>query len=244
MHEELLARLLADAWEDPAPLGLIRSGSPALDDDSDLDLSWVLTDEAYRERVRSNAAVHVRQGASDILYTSPEELERLVNHPGWWTYGYAAASVLLDKNGVVTPLQQAFRSMSPGEAADRAAEAYDGYLNSFIRSLRAWQKGDELGARLQAAESLMHAARTLFALERRPVPYHDRLAQELASLDVQGWQPGYLGTVFLEIARSADPTRQQELEQRLTKLIRGRDVPEEDWGEQLERLRRRRFPTV
>ena len=90
------------------------------------------------------------------------------------------------------------------------------------RSLKAWRRGDELGGRLQAADSAMHLLRTLFSLERRWPPYYDRLGTQLAALDAQGWPPGYLREALLGLVRTGDPTLQQELAARVEALMRAR----------------------
>jgi hypothetical protein len=74
------------------------------------------------------------------------------------------------------------------------------------RSLKAWRRSNELGARLQAAESAMHLVRCLFALEQRWTPYHDRLDGQLDTLGVaQNWPPGYLKDALLRLVSTGAP---------------------------------------
>jgi hypothetical protein len=128
----------------------------------------------------------------------------------------------------------------PEERADAEAyEAYDAYLNAFVRSTRTWERGDELGARLHAAESVAYLVRALHALERRWPPYHDRLASQLRLLEPQGWEPGYLEETLLELVRTGDPALQRELESRVERLMESRGVlAHREWGQGLERARR------
>jgi hypothetical protein len=117
-------------------------------------------------------------------------------------------------------------------------EDYDTYLNGFVRSARAWEKGDELGGRLHAAESLVYLVRALFGLERRWAPYHDRLRPELGALNSQGWEPGYLERSLLEIARTGDPRSQVELHDRVEPLMEERGIlAHHFWNGQLERAK-------
>ena len=97
----------------------------------------------------------------------------------------------------------------------------------------------ELGARLQAAESAMHLVRTLFALERRWIPYHDRLARDLEGLATQGWRPGELHHALLRLLQTCDPALQQQLESRVEALLRARgfDGIVERWGGEIERVK-------
>ena len=94
--------------------------------------------------------------------------------------------------------------------------------NAFYRSLKAWRRGNELGGRLQAAESVMHLVRVLFALERRRTPYYDRLVWQLDRLDTQGWPAGYLRDTLLQLVQTGDPRLQQKLELQVETLLRAR----------------------
>jgi hypothetical protein len=87
------------------------------------------------------------------------------------------------------PREQRRITTSFGQQAFTAVpESYDSYLNSFVRSLKAWRRGDDLGGRLHAAESALYLVKTLFGLEHRWPPYHDVLFAELTALEgAQGW---------------------------------------------------------
>jgi hypothetical protein len=181
-------------------------GAGIHDERSDYDV-YVLVHEA---RPRWKA------GRLDVAHVTPEQAETI----DWWTPGLVYARVLLDKSGDVPALLE---RLSAAAAGDPFAH-YDGYLNSFIRSTRAWERGDELGARLQACESLAWLARTLFALEGRVAPYHDRLFLHLS----EEWLPA-----FREVAQTADVAAQRALESRVAALLgqRGADVAA-GWDEQ------------
>ena len=84
---------------------------------------------------------------------------------------------------------------------EETAELYDGYLNDLYRSLKAWRRGNELAGRIEAGRSLRFLGELLFALDGSRGPYP------------KDW-PGRLGELeplMLEVARTADPTTQQEL---------------------------------
>ncbi|MGH2584583.1 MAG: hypothetical protein ACRDJE_06685 [Dehalococcoidia bacterium] len=88
----------------------------------------------------------------------------------------------------------------------------------------------------------MHAVRTLFALERRWPPYHDRLIYELHHLTTQGWPPDMLHTVLLTIVRTGDPKAQQALERQVEALMRERGFAvNPEWGEEIERVKALQF---
>ncbi len=247
--DPLLATLVEEAADNPATLGLLLTGSRSVGHsmpDSDYDLVWVLTDRAYEDRSQAGGTRERRKlngGAlADVVYSCPQNLGQIAREPGWWTPGYATARVLVDKTGEVERLLDVIAVIPPDRAAGVAADAFDGYLNAFVRSVKAWRRGDELGARLQAAESVTYLVRALFALEGLWAPYHDRIAGRLGVLDAQGWAPGSLQRTLFELVRSGDPRLQQRLEREVEALMAARGItPDPDWDDTLQRVRAYRF---
>jgi hypothetical protein len=227
--DPILAPLLAAARRDPDTLGIILHGSRGAgvgDERSDYDLVWVLTDTEYERRQDSGEPLGDVTYAGgrklvEIDFTCPRRLAD-TGTPEWVIQGLAPARVLLDKSGEVTACWQALVALPEKGAREQIAELFDGYLNAFYRSMKAAHRGNELGARLQAAESIIYLVRTLFALERRRTPFHDRLAGALDSLEGQGWAAGELHDDLLAIMRTADPNRQRHLEDRVEELMRAR----------------------
>jgi hypothetical protein len=161
--------------------------------------------------------------------------------PGPWTATYTSARVVLDKTGQVADLVRAIVDTAGQRAYDAVPESYDSYLNSFVRSMKSWRRGDELGGRLHAAESALYLVKTLFGLERRWPPYHDMVFAELAEIEpAQRWGGGELGPALLRLVCTGDPTLQQELERRVESLLRERRF-EHEWGGDLEPLKALRF---
>lgn len=249
--DAILRRLIAEAAADPETLGLILGGSRGAgcaDAESDYDLHWVWTDEAYRRWQAEGRPLQAKRLAPgepvmDIAYTCPERLAHLAAHPGWWTPGFADARAVFDRDGAVGAALRAIATIPDDHAAQVAAGAFDAYLNAFYRSLKAWRRGNELGGRLQAAESALHLVRALFALERRWAPYHDRLATRLDTLNAQGWPPGYLREALLNLTGGGSPRRQQELQARVEALMRARGFGHvlDAWGGDIERVKGFRF---
>jgi hypothetical protein len=238
-----LAALVDEVRADPGSLGLILHGSRASGTEhpgSDYDVIRVVADGAERAGVQEKREV---PGAPtlDILHQSIGRLRAHAETPGWWTDTYANARVLVDETGEIAALLEAGRARAGEEAWNGVAEAYDSYLNCFVRSLKAWRGGDELGGRLHAAESALYLIRTLFGLERRRPPYHDRLAPHLAAIEAaQGWEPGFLERTILELLGSGSPELQQRLERRVEALLGSRGFAHE-WGSDLEPLKTRRL---
>lgn len=249
MSDPLLEELVAEAARDRDTLGLLLTGSRSVGHslpDSDYDLVWVLSDRAYDRRSAESGTREKRSlgggAVADIVYSCPSNLAAIAREPGWWTPGYASARVLLDETGEVEPLLEAIARIPPERVEREAADAFDAYLNAFVRSVKAWRRGDELGARLQAGESVAYLVRALFALEGLWAPYHDRISGRLDVLDVQGWPPGALQRTLFELVRSGDPRLQQRLELDVEALMASRGIfPDPDWGDTLERVKAYRF---
>jgi Domain of unknown function (DUF4037) len=254
--DPVLAPLLRGAAADPEALGVVLSGSRGAglgDAGSDYDVVFVLTEAALAARQERGEPLRVRRLAAsgaggplprkdaDLTYTSLSRLAERAAAPGWQTYGYVAARVLLDKTGEVGRALAAIAAM-PEEAARVDARAwFDASLNAFYRSLKASRRGDELGARLHASSSVAHLVQALFRLERRWPPYHDYLAPQLDTLAEQGWRPGELRAAALAILRTADVGTQVRLEERVEALMRARGDGGvlDAWGDDLERVKAR-----
>src|SRR5262249_5868709 len=175
VSDPIIAAVLREAAADPEVLGVLLGGSrgaDCADERSDYDVEIVLTDSAYERRHESGRLKPGKHRLADgqildLRYKCPWELRRIAASPGWWTSGYVTTRVLLDKIGEVAPALAAIVTMPEDRARADAAGFLDAYLNGFYRSLKAWRRGDELGGRLEAVESVMYLARALFALERR-----------------------------------------------------------------------------
>lgn len=250
-NDPVLEELIDQARRDDASLGLILHGSRGAgtaDHESDYDLIWVLTDAEYERRLEAGTALHIEQRADDspaapivdIQYSCTTGLKRIAAKPGWWTPGYADSRILLDKTGEVARLLTEIVTLPEARGREAAAAWLDAYLNAFYRSLKAWRRGDELGGRLHAADSAQFLVRTLFSLERRWPPYHDRLSVALSLLSDLGWNPDELRSAMLELLRSGDPQLQQRLEARVEAFMRARGFADvfDHWGEStIERVK-------
>lgn len=173
----------------------------------------------------------------EMWITSPSDLSALIpDLLDWQIPGFAKAHALLDKTGEVEQSLSSIRQM-PKDAASAAVNGWSGaYTNALFRSVKAYRRGDELGARLHAAESLIFLTKALFALERRWTPYHDRLFAELGSLE--GWEGPPLAEYFLNLLEDPRAEVQIELFEHVRSHLRGRDVefPAAKWDESLERV--------
>ncbi len=245
---DVLAEIAAEVNADPSSLALILHGSRATGDasaGSDYDLIRIVTDEAYEERKAAGALLERREvidaPKADVLYQSPSRLDWLADNPGWWTATYATAHVIVDKTGSIGGRVRDIVERGGEVAFSRVAEEYDSYLNSFVRSLKSWRRGDEVGGRLHAAQSALYLLPTLFGLERRWMPYFDSLTVRLPEIEeAQGWEAGFLSAAILQLLGTGEPALQQRLEARVEDLLASRGVLHE-WGDDLEPLKLLRF---
>ena len=231
----ILDELIGEVTADPESIGLILHGSRAAGVDgpgSDFDLLRVVTEETYAARRADDQLRERRPGPpkADIAYSSRERLRLGAETTDGYTPMFVNARVVADTDGEVASLVAAIVANAGARAWDDLGELYDDYLNCFFRSLKAWRRGDELGARMQAAQSCLVLVRLLFAAERRLAPYHDQLRTPLAELErEQGWDEAYLSKTLTRVLATGDPTLQQELERRVEALFDGRGIAHQ-WG--------------
>jgi hypothetical protein len=221
--------LLAEAVVDPEVIGLVLLGSRAIGavvPESDYDAVFVVTDAVLARYEREH---HPLRGTlvtppidtADIWHMAPStlQLDRVV---AWMLPAWAEAQVLYDRTGETERLVEGLRWMPPAHAHRATAAAYDRYLNGVYRSLKAWRRGNPLGGRLEAAETVDALLHTLFALERRWRPYSSRLVFHLPALVGQGWQPEELSTILLDLLTTGVPQHQQALARRVVALLAAR----------------------
>jgi hypothetical protein len=244
----VLSRYVAAVEADADTVGLLLHGSRAggrAREGSDYDLIRIITEDAYAARARGKQ-LHQRSelddgSVADVLYQTPSRIETYVTQLGWYTATYLGAQVAFDRNGDIGTMLARMRSEANRVARESVPTAYDGYLNSFVRSMKSARRGDDLGRRLHAAESALALIRTLFGLESTWPPYHDDLAPAVPAIErAQGWPTGYLQMALTRLTGDGDATFQQELEDRVERLMSSRDV-EHEWGSDLEPLKALRF---
>jgi predicted nucleotidyltransferase len=188
MEPELVA-LSTQARSDPDAVALVLFGSAAsgsAHEESDLDVFYV--------RRAGPLPPRERRGRLEIVPTTVEELREA---PDWLKPAVAYGQVIWDETGELGPVLAAARAISH----DETAALYDGYLNDFYRSMKAWRRGNELAGRIECGRSLRFLGELVFALDGVRAPYPKE------------W-PGKLGEVeplILEVARTGAPRLQQQL---------------------------------
>jgi Nucleotidyltransferase domain len=187
--EPELVGLLEQAKGDPGAVALVLFGSAAsgsAHEESDLDVFYVHRGEPLPPRER--------QGRLEIV---PTTLELLRAAPDWLKPALAYAQTMWDETGELESVLAAARTVSH----DEAAELYDGYLNDFYRSTKAWRQGNELAGRIECGRSLRYVGELLFALDGVRAPYPKEWQGKLGELE----------PLILEVARRGAPGLQQDL---------------------------------
>jgi hypothetical protein len=228
---------------DPAAIGLLLHGSRASGSahpDSNYDFACLLTDDAFEQRRQRGTSVerrfHTGSPPVEISYEGVGTFRRAARLGSRRAARFAFARVLVDKTGEIAPaLAQLVAAAEPD--LDAVANHYDRYLHGFAHSLKAWSRGDDLGARGHAAQSGLDLVGALYALEGKPAPYLDHLSIRLAELDAsQGWRSGFLPSALHRLFYAPDPPFQQMLERRVSRLMESRGVLHR-WRHDLDRLR-------
>lgn len=179
----LLEQIEAEVAADPESVGLILHGSRAAGverPESDYDVIRVLTEAGYEARAAADdfRKLFEAEGSLsvDVAYTSIGRLRALVDAPDWRVGMLVTGRVLVDRAGELDALVAEIVRRAGEHALGQLGEHYDDYLNCFVRSLKAWRRGDELGARMQAAESCLRPGRWV----RRPAALEREGAAGLA----------------------------------------------------------------
>jgi hypothetical protein len=236
----IVADLVREASGDRETVGVLLHGSRAggiAQPGPDYDVIRIVTDGEY-ERKRRSGTVRGRMPVAadrsvDVLHQTLSIIERHVLEPGRSTASYLYGRLVHDPTGEVARLLARLAEAAGERARSSVPTACDEYLDAFIRSVKAERRHDELGQRLQAAESARALLRVLFGLEGRWPPHLDQLSDELGPVErAQGWPAGYLRFALLQLLRDPAPLRQQELVRRVDRLLEAREVPHE-WEERL-----------
>lgn len=249
--DTVIQALIAEASADPDVIGLVLTGSRAIGGvapDSDYDVVFVVTDAALT-RYQQTQTTPARAttiippiSTNDIWHEAPStlHLDKVVD---WMLPAWAESQVLYDRTGETAAVIDALRRMPADRVSQVVRTWYDAYLNGLYRSLKAWRRGNELGARLEAAQTADYLITLLFALEGRWRPYSSRLGFHLDKLAIQGWQPAELQHSLLDLITTGDPGRQQALARRVTALLRERSFGHvyDDWDGQIEQALHWRF---
>jgi predicted nucleotidyltransferase len=241
--DDAYAELRTLARRDPNVIGLFLGGSRGkgmATERSDYDVYLIVTKNIgeYRRRFP------LRHGDDpEIIVLSLAEFRRhaaIGSELEWNRYTFAHVVAEIDKTGEIQAILEEKGSLPPDDARRIAAEALDDYINYYYRAKKSFRDGNELGARLDAAESVPSFLTTLFALHERVRPYNKYLRFELERYPLPGeeWSADRL-LPRLEAAGAGDLSAQRALFLQLEALARerGHDSVVDAWGDDLTLLR-------
>ena len=227
--EELLE--VARAREEIVGLYLFgsRGRDFMVDERSDWDVCVVLAGAEARETF--DREFPYSHGARvEIVSATLAELRGNESEHG--RYAAAHADVVLDKTDrELTRVVAELESLPPGSRDAIVREALDGYVNQTYRSLR-------YGTRLDAAEAIPPALRTIFALAGRVRPYNKYLEWELRHHPLDGWDADEL-LPLLDRVLTGEPEAQHELFNRIDPPARSAGFGDviDSWKPDVEWLR-------
>ena len=244
--DDVIQALMAEAAADPDVIGLVLLGSRAIGTEtaeSDYDLIFMVTDAAAAryEQTKSEPKRGVNLprpiDTVDIWNDTPSGL-RVENVISWMLPTFAEAKVIYDRTGEAARVIDALRQMPAEMARKEIEDGYGTYLNKLYRSLKCWRRGNELGGRMEAAETADALVRALFALEGHWRPYSSRLVYHLDRLAGQGWQPGELRESLLDLIGTGNPQRQQCLARKVVPLFRERGYGHvyDEWNGRIDKI--------
>jgi hypothetical protein len=205
---------------------------------SDYDFIWVLTEEGMAARKARGEQRQVKEGEVDVNYIGVVRLRERVQDLDWATRALISGQIVSDRTGELAAVLAQMRESAGERARAEVPSAYDAYLNSYTRSLKAWRRQNELGGRVHAVESIVALARTLYGAAGRWPVYHDELERSFPEIEAE------LGIDVLEdlrrIAGTGAPSVQQQLETRVENFMTARGILHE-WDDALDKLREWNF---
>jgi predicted nucleotidyltransferase len=211
-----------------------RGRGVGVDDRSDWDVWIVARDEDALARVEKRfPLVH-----GNRVEVASSTLEGLRSHGAigsrseWARYQHAHVDVRVDKTKGELERVLAEKERIPPEHRDEVVrDALGGFVNSTYRSLR-------YGTRLDAAESIPHALRAIFALAGRVRPFNKYLDWELRHHPLPGWQAQTLLPVIAGVL-DRDQASQHELFRLVERdaRVHGFDAEIDEWEPDVPWLR-------
>lgn len=188
--------------------------------ESDYDVIFIVSDETMDRYEREDrepkrgSSLDASDDTSDMQWHECPPTVRSYN-----TFGVDVCRVIYDRSGEVTALAEELERMPDVRAREKAGDSYGACLDSMFRSLKCWRRGDELRARISAAQRVDALPDTLFALERRWRPFASRVYIHLEKLSGQGWHEGELRSSLLALLTTADPRQQQAFAPRVIEVM-------------------------
>ncbi|WP_455140939.1 nucleotidyltransferase domain-containing protein [Candidatus Hodarchaeum mangrovi] len=215
--EEDFSQLRDIARTDSNIIGLILGGSRGKGketENSDYDCWIIIKEEVYDEYKEklNNFSPYI-----DLGITTLKKLRGYAEWGSslfWDRYNFAHITPMIDKTE--GQLQQIIeeKGLLPSEFEyEFTSSNLDAYINSVYRSIKCLRDGNDIGYRLDAAESISYMLTVLFALHGRIKPYSKYLYWELESFPLTElpWTPQEFINMIVRILDSGDYCIQQKI---------------------------------
>lgn len=215
--DERFRKLRSAAMDDPLVVGLILTGSRGAgfhEPGSDFDVRVVLRDDATTvDRMRYDAESY---GAIDAGATTAAEFATYAEWGtpfAWDRYSFAHAQVVIDKTGDVGRWVSEKGRIPERHRRDFVASSLDAYINASYRSLKCLDRGNRLGARLEASEAIRYCLDVVFGLDARHRPFSGYLEREIRAFPLASFPlaPDDILALISVILDHADATAQRRL---------------------------------
>ncbi|HEX2593576.1 MAG TPA: hypothetical protein VHL34_18900 [Rhizomicrobium sp.] len=175
--------ITSDAQTNPAILGLILVGSRGKGFEnahSDHDAILIVTDDAADTLHRKYA----NTPNIDLMIFTPAQFDSYAawdTPMAWDRYNFAHTKLLVDKTGTLAA-RIAEKGAIPKDKQKSVIDArIDAYVNGTYRSVKCIRNGNQLGAHLEAANSMLDLIALVFALNGRHAPFYGYLEKEITT---------------------------------------------------------------
>lgn len=217
--------LLTDAKKDPNILGFFLGGSRGKgfhDSKSDYDVRMVVKNSVavkYKNKYNRRDWVDV-----DLAIDSLDDFKKYAvwgSGGAWDRYDFTHVKVLVDKTNIQKIVNEK-GSIPKSKQRTFIAGSLDAYINGVFRSVKSLDRGDEIGALLEAVNSIPFLLDAVFALEARPRPFYRYLAKELKKYPLKklSWSSEVFLKKIVKVITSGDLKVQQEILRETEKTFR------------------------
>ncbi len=173
------------AENDSNVIGLFLSGSRGKHFEnqySDYDIRIIFVNNVNFENAKQTYKAFIQKQVIDIQFFTLEQLcqyAELDDANAWDRYSFSHVKAIIDKTKEIQNLIDSKGKLPESFRQDFIATELDSFINSCIRTLKCHRIEDELGAKLEATNSIYSLANLLFALEGRQAPFASYLSREL-----------------------------------------------------------------
>ena len=212
--------LVNEAKTSDTILGLILTGSRGKgfeNEHSDYDVILVVTDDAEKKMIEKYSTVSLHD--IDLRVLSLSAFKKYADwentDTSWWDrYDYAHIKILVDKtSGELETITQEKGYIPKEKLKEFTNKSLDAYVNGVFRSVKCIRNGNKLGARLEAAQSILDLLTALFALNGRHRPFLSYTEKELQKypLEHTPWSSAEFVAKIENVLDTNDLKTQQEL---------------------------------